>query len=104
MERWIIRLVALCCASGSAGLLWVFGVFVVVPWRAGRMLSLSGSELQVLGASLLIGIAVGAGALHLLALGDKTSNPKTYAVLRVALIALLLAAMVTGMRWTLLRS
>ena len=101
MERWIIRLTALGCAAGSGGLLWVFGVFVVVPWRAGRMLSLSGSELQILGASLSIGIAVGACALHLIALGERTDHPKRYTALRILLIAFLLVTTILGMRWTL---
>ena len=103
MERWIIRLTALGCAAGSGGLLWVFGVFVVVPWRAGRMLALSGSELQILGASLLIGIAVGICALHLLALGEKPTAPRRYAALRAALIAFMLAAIILGIRWTVQR-
>ncbi len=100
MELWIIRLVALFCAAGSAGLLWVFGVFVVVPWRAGRMLALSSSELQILGASLLIGLAVGWGALHLIALGEKKTNPKLYAVIRTLLMATLTAAAIGGITWT----
>ena len=100
METWIIRLVALFCTAGSAGLLWVFGVFVVVPWRAGRILALNGNELQVLGASLLVGLAVGWGALHLIALGEKEINPKFYTIIRAVLMATLIAAACGGMVWT----
>ena len=103
MENWITRLVAALFALGSTALFWVFGVFVVVPWRAGRMLALSGSELQILGASLLIGIAVGSCALHLLALGEKPTAPRRYAALRATLIAFMLAAIILGIRWTVQR-
>ena len=98
-ETWIIRLVALLCAAGSAGLLWVFGVFVVVPWRAGRLLALTGSELQVLGAALLFGLLTGWAAVHLLALGEKEKNPARYRLFRAFLLAALAAAAVSGMLW-----
>ncbi len=100
MERWIIRGVALLCAAGAAGLLWVFGVFIVVPWRAGRLLALSSSELQVLGASLGVGLAVGLTALHLIALGEREHHPKRYAVLRLLLILALIAALARGVMWS----
>lgn len=103
MERWIIRFVALLCLAGSAGLLWTFGVFVVVPWRAGRLLALNASELQVLAASLGFGIGVGAAALHLFALGEKEAHPRRYAVLRAALILALSAATASGVLWSLQR-
>lgn len=103
MEGWIIRGVALFCAAGSAGLLWIFGAFVVVPWRAGRMLALSSSEFQLLGASLTVGLAVGVAAIHLLALGERETHPKRFAVLRAAVIVLLIAAMLKGGMWTLQR-
>ena len=99
-ETWIIRLVALLCAAGSAGLLWVFGVFVVVPWRAGRMLALVGSEMQVLGASLFFGLLTGWASLHLLALGEKEAHPRRYRLFRALLVAALAAAVVGGMSWT----
>ena len=71
MENWLIRIVALFCAVGAAGLLWTFGVFVVVPWREGRLFSLNSAELQILGASLLLGLAAAWGALHVFALADR---------------------------------
>ena len=98
-ETWIIRCMAFCCACGSAGLLWTFGVFIVVPWRAGRLLALNGSEIQVLGASLLFGLLTGWAALHLLALGEKEASPDSYRRYRGLLIAALLAAAVSGMLW-----
>ena len=100
MERWIIRAVALFCAAGGAGLLWVFGVFVVVPWRAGRLLALSSSEMQVLGASLVVGLGVGLASLHLVALAERERNPGRYAVIRLLLIALMIGAAVQGALWT----
>jgi len=103
MERWIIRFVALMCLAGSAGLLWTFGVFVVVPWRAGRLLALSASELQVLAASLGFGIGVGTAALHLFALGEREAHPRRYALLRAVLIIALLAATASGVMWSLQR-
>lgn len=101
MENWIIRLVAVLCAAGSAGLLWTFGVFVVVPWRDGRLLAMSAAELQVLGVSLLLGLATAWGALHIFALADRAGRPKSYAMTRIALIIAWLAACVGGILWTL---
>ena len=99
VETWIIRFVALLCAAGSAGLLWVFGVFVVVPGRAGRLLALTASEMQVLGASLLFGLLTGWAAIHLLALGEQDAHPRRYRLLRALLAATLAMAAVAGMLW-----
>ena len=101
MENWLTRIVALFCASGSAGLLWTFGVFVVVPWRDGRMLSLNAGEVQVIGASLLLGLVASWGALHVFALADRASHPKIYATIRILLIIAWMAACIGGMLWTL---
>ena len=101
MERWITRIVALLCSSGTAGLFWTFGVFVVVPWRNGRMLALNAAEFQVLGVSLLLGLATAWGALHIFALADRTSRPKYYAMTRIVLIIAWLAALIGGIYWTL---
>ena len=100
-ENWIIRIVALFCTAGSAGLLWTFGVFVVVPWRAGRLLALNATEIQVLGASLVLGLATAWGTLHVLAQADRASRPKNYAMIRIVLIIAWLAAGIGGMTWTL---
>lgn len=101
MENWLIRIVALFCAAGAAGLLWTFGVFVVVPWREGRLFSLNGAELQILGASLLLGLAAAWGALHVFALADRAGRPKSYATIRIVLIVAWFAAALGGMSWTL---
>ena len=58
MENWIIRFVAVLCAIGGTALLWILGVFLVVPWREGRLLALNLAELQMIGVSLIIGLAV----------------------------------------------
>lgn len=99
METWITRAVAVICAIGSSGMFWFFGVFVFVPWREGRLLSLTLSELQVVGVSLLAGSAVLWGALHLFALADRSSKPNLYAMIRAVLIALSLAAVSSGIFW-----
>ena len=99
METWITRIVAVICAAGSSALLWFFGVFVVVPWREGRMLSLSATELQVIGVSLLTGFAVTWGSLHLLGLADRKEHPKVYATTRALLIVISIAAIVSGILW-----
>ncbi len=100
MENWLTRIVALFCAMGSAGLLWTFGVFVVVPWRDGRMFSMNAAELQVIGLSLLLGLVTAWGALHIFALADRISRPKNYAMIRFLLIIAWLAASIGGMFWT----
>jgi len=101
MENWLTRIVALFCAAGSAGLLWIFGVFIVVPWRDGRMLALNAAELQVMGVSLLLGLATSWGALHIFAQADRSARPKSYAMIRIVLIIAWLAAGIGGMQWTL---
>ena len=62
MENWMTRIVGLFCALGSLGLFWTLGVFVVVPLRDGRMLSLNLLELQVIGVALVLGVATQWGA------------------------------------------
>ena len=104
MESWLTRIVALLCASGTAGLLWTFGVFVVVPWRHSRLLSLNAAEVQVLGVSLLLGLATAWGALHIFALADRASHPKCYAMTRILLIIAWLSALIGGIYWTLGRT
>jgi hypothetical protein len=99
MESWITRIVATLCAMGSTGLFWTFGVFVTVPWQDGRMLSLDHNEMQVIGVSLIVGIAVAWGALHIFALADRQSNPRSYAIVRAMLILISLAAVVGGSFW-----
>jgi len=99
VETWIIRIVAILCATGSSALFWVFGVFVVTPWREARMLALSRTEFQVIGASLLIGIAVAWGALHIFALADRETNPRVYVAIRAALLIASVGAMLSGMAW-----
>ena len=100
MENWLTRIVALFCAMGSAGLLWTFGVFVVVPWRDGRMLSINAAELQVIGLSLLLGLVTAWGALHIFAIADRASRPGVYAVIRALLAIASIAAMIGGISWT----
>lgn len=99
IERWIIRFAAFCCACGAACLFWVFGVFIIVPWRADRMLALNASEIQLLGASLGFGLLTGWAALHLFALGEKETYPANYRFLRTLLIVTLCAALISGTLW-----
>lgn len=100
MENWITRLVATICAAGSIALFWTFGMFVAVPWRDNRMLQLDAVELQVVVVPLLVGIAVGWGALHLLAISDRESNPKLYTAMRTLLIIAAIAATFSGISWS----
>jgi hypothetical protein len=99
VETWITRIVALICAGGSSALLWFFGVFVLVPWREGRMLSLTMAEFQVIIVSLLTGIAVTWGALHLFGLADRSERPKLYAVIRLLVSVASTAAIISGNFW-----
>ena len=99
METWITRIVAAVCAAGSSAMFWFFGVFVVVPWREGRLLSLSMTELQVIGVSLVAGTAVTWGAVHLFSLADRSANPKVYAAVRAVVIVLSIAAIISGIVW-----
>lgn len=103
MENWITRGVAAICAGGSTALFWTFGVFLAVPWREGRLLSLSAVELQVLGISLVAGLVVAWGALHILAIADQARRPWLYQTLRVALLVAAVLAINGGMSWAAAR-
>jgi hypothetical protein len=100
VENWITRIVAALCAAGSTALFWTLGVFVVVPWREGRMLALDRFELQVIGVPLILGVAVAWGALHLFAIADRREKPKTYAMICAVLIIISIAAVIGGVLWT----
>lgn len=100
MENWITRLVAALCAAGSCALFWTFGMFLAVPWREGRMLSLNIVEAQVIGGPLLVGLLVAWGTLHIAAIADREANPKTFATIRLALFIALVAAALGGAAWT----
>lgn len=100
MENWIIRIAAGLCAAGSSALFWTLGAFVAVPWREGRLLALNAAELQLIGAPLLIGLAVGWGALHILALANRQLHPRIYAAACALLLVANLAAASAGLAWT----
>ena len=103
MEKWIIRTVAAICAAGSTALFCTFGILLCVPWREVRMLSLNRVELQVLVIPLIAGLAVAWGALHILAMADRTGSPGLYRALCVALLIASLLAVSGGMSWTAAR-
>ena len=103
MEKWITRGAATVCAAGSTALFWTFGIFLAVPWREGRMLSLSTVELQVLGIALIAGLSVAWGALHILAIADRSANPRLYHSLRLALLIVLPSAVYGGLSWAAAR-
>jgi hypothetical protein len=100
MEKWITRSAAALVAAGSIALFWTFGVFVAVPWRESRMLSLNAVELQVLGIPLLAGLLVAWGAVHLLAIADRADRPRLYHTLRVGLLIAAVLAAQGGASWT----
>ena len=100
MENWITRIVATLCAAGSMALFWTLGVFIAVPWHEERMLALNWIELQLIGAPLVIGIAVAWGALHIFSIADREVNPKIYAAIRIALTTASIAAVISGVSWT----
>lgn len=100
MEKWITRGAAAICAAGSTALFWTLGVFLAVPWHESRMLSPSNVELQVLGIPLIGGLGVAWGALHILALADRTANPALYRSLCIALVIGSLLAVYGGMSWS----
>lgn len=100
MENWITRIVAAICAAGSTALFWTFGMFLAVPWREGRMLSLNMVELQVIGIPLLVGLLVTWGALHIFAIADRETSPKTYGAIRLALLVAGIAATIGGLAWS----
>ncbi|WP_324581650.1 hypothetical protein [Accumulibacter sp.] len=99
MEKWITRGVALLCAGGSSALFWIFGVFLALPWREKRMPSVDSGEVQVLAVALIVGLAVLWGALHLLALADRTCRPYAYRAGCALLLAISLGAIGGGMAW-----
>ncbi|MFC5302517.1 hypothetical protein [Azospira restricta] len=100
MERWITRSVALLCAAGGLGLFWAFGAFTAIPVRDGRLLAMSGIELQLAGIPLVAGGLVAWGALHLFALADREPAPGAYRLLRLVYFGALLAAAVAGAVWS----
>ena len=99
MENWISRIVGTFCALGSIGLFWTLGVFIVVPWREGRMLALERAEIQVLGVSLILGIATLWGASRIFAAADQKESPRLYTAILIALIIAAIAAMIFGISW-----
>ena len=103
MENWLTRIAAALCAAGAIGLLWMFGVFVAAPWQQGRMLALSGAELQLIIVPLAVGVATACGALHLLAIADRHDRRVLYQTLRALLIFAAIAAVLGGSAWTLAR-
>jgi len=100
MEKWIIRGVALLCACGSLGLAWAFGAFTAIPLRDGRLFDMTGAEMQLVGISLAAVLAVGWGALHLFAMGDREANPRAYAAVRLGYGLALVAAIAVGATWS----
>lgn len=100
MEQWITRSVATLVALGALGLFWTFGMFSAVPLQQGRLLALSGVEVQLIGVSLLAGLVTGWGALHLFALADRESSPRVFAGLRVVMLLAALSAAVVGAQWS----
>ena len=100
MENWIIRIAAALCAAGSSALFWTLGAFVAVPWREGRLLALDAAELQAIAAPLLLGLVVAWGALHILAIADRTPHPRFYAAACALLLIASLAAASAGLTWT----
>ena len=103
MDNWLTRIAAALCAAGAIGLLWMLGVFVAAPWQQGRMLALSGAELQLIIVPLAVGVAAAWGALHLLAIADRRERPRLYQTLRALLIIATIAAVLGGSAWTLAR-
>ena len=101
MEKWITRSVALICAVGSTALFWTFGIFVAVPWRENRILSLNQVELQLIGIPLIAGVAVAWGALHLLAVAEGGS--RLYRASRIVLLLVSLLAICGGGMWSMER-
>lgn len=101
MEKWLTRSVALLCAVGSTALFWTFGIFVAVPWRESRILSLNSVEVQVIGIPLIAGVAVAWGALHLLAVTEGGS--RLYRVSRIVLLLASVLAIHWGGAWSAAR-
>lgn len=103
MEQGIIRSMAALCAVGALCLAWAFGAFVAVPVRAGRLLAMDATEVQLVGIPLATGLLVAWGALHLLAMADHASRPVLYGLLRAAFALALAAAAASGATWSLAR-
>ena len=103
MDNWLTRIAAALCAAGAIGLLWMFGVFVAIPWQQGRMLALNNAELQLIIVPLAVGVAAAWGALHLLAIADRDDRRMLYQTLRALLILAAIAAVLGGSAWTLAR-
>jgi hypothetical protein len=103
MENWIIRIAAALCAAGSSALFWALGAFIAVPWREGRLLALNAVELQLIGAPLLLGLAVAWGALHILAIADRDLHPRLYSAACALLLIASLGAASAGLAWAQLR-
>lgn len=99
MENWITRGMAALCAIGGAALFWAFGLFTGVPLREGRLLAMTGVELQVAAVALFAGIAVMWGAMHLFGLADRETHPAFYRALRFVLLLLVVAAITYGGLW-----
>jgi len=59
--------------------------------------------LQVLGISLVAGLVVAWGALHILAIADQAHRPRLYQTLRVALLVAAVLAINGGMSWAAAR-
>ena len=97
MENWISRIVGIFCALGSIGLFWTLGVFIVVPWRAGRMLALERGEVKVIGVALGLGIATLWGASRILAAADQKANPRLYTATRILLAIAAAVALRNGL-------
>lgn len=103
MEKGIIRFVALLCAIGSLGLSWAFGVFITIPAREGRLLAMTGVELQIIGISLAACLLVAWGSLHLLSLADRVEHPAAFRGVRIGYGVALIAAAMSGVAWSMAR-
>jgi hypothetical protein len=103
MEKWITRSMGVMVALGALGLFWTCGMLLAVIVEQGRLTSLSGTELQLIGISLLGGLAVAWGALHLFSLADRETSPRIYTATRIAMLLAALAAAGVGASWSLAR-
>lgn len=103
MEKGIIRSVALLCAFGGLGLAWAVGVFSAIPLRDGRVLEMSGPEMQVIGISFGACLLVAWGSVHLLSIADKTENPHAYRMMRAGYGVALAVAGAVGAMWSMAR-
>jgi hypothetical protein len=101
MEQWITRSVATLVALGALGLFWTFGMFSAVPVQQGRTFALSGVEMQLMGVSLLAGLATAWGALHLFSLADRESSPRLFAAIRLIFLLAVISAAAVGVNWSL---